>query len=176
MPLLQCGMPAAGCATLGEAAAWCDRWLELQAGLGGRPAAVFDIDATLVARDERIEEVCALLERCLALRITPFLVTARSEEGRGFTEEQMQRLGVRGYKRLFMHPAHVDCDVAGAGRIKEQARTRIEEHGYTVCFNAGDAFHDHFHPPPPGLKHVLRPHAYSVFVTADGVAHLKLPG
>lgn len=171
----QLDMPSASCAHLVEAAAWCAQWLELQAACRDADthlAAVFDIDATLVADDRRIEDTCRLYDLCHDLRITPFLVTARPEEGRAYTEEQMQRLGIHRYKRLFMHPDHKRCDVSGAGAEKLRARTRIEMHGYKICFNAGDACHDHFHPILPRMKSALS--GTHVFVT-EGAAHLKLP-
>lgn len=171
-------MPAARFADLEGAAEWCASWLALRAALrrpDERLAAVFDLDATLIGRgDERIEPVCALLDRCVALRITPFFVTARSEDGREYTEDQLRRIGLGGmHKRLFMHPA--GAPPSAAGRVKRQARERIEAHDYAVCINAGDALHDHFHPTPPLAREALRPGASSVFVTEDGVAHLKTP-
>lgn len=172
------GMPAARFGALEDAAQWCADWLALRAAVRApeeRLAAVFDLDATLIGRgDERIEPVCSLLDRCVALRITPFFVTARSEEGREYTEDQLRRLGLGGmHKRLFMHPA--DAPPSAAGKVKRHARERIQAHSYVVCFNAGDALHDHFQPAPPLARETLRPGASSVFVTEDGVAHLKTP-
>lgn len=185
------GFPLCICESMDGAASWCRRWLRLRAATndderdlpdGGdgrrrRLAAVFDIDATLLTRDRRIEQVCQLFDLCHELRITPFLVTARAEKGRSYAEEQLARLGIRGFKRLFMHPDEVRCDIAGAGRVKQHARRKIESHGYVVCFNAGDALHDHFHPGTAELRAALHPsHAYVFLTPEDGVAHLKLPG
>lgn len=170
-------MPAARFHTLDAAAAWCAEWLALRAACGRegttRLAAIFDIDATLLHDNQRIQPVCDLLELCRRLRVTPFLVTARSEEGREYTANQLHTLGVGGYKRLFMHPA--DAPASAAGKHKLYARERVQAHGYTVCFNAGDALHDHFYPPPAHARRALQSSsALSVFVTEDGVAHLKL--
>ena len=164
--------------TLDDAAEWCAQWLDFRATVappGVRLAAVFDIDATLVDNSGgRIESTCALLERCRALRITPFFITARSEEGRDYTEEQLRKLGLGdSYKRLFMHPAHVPH--SGAGQVKHHARERIQAHDYTICFNAGDAPHDHMHPVPMHVKQAFRREPLCAFVTPDGTAHLKLP-
>lgn len=170
MPVAQFDVPEA-------AAEWCARWLALRAASrphGVRLAAVFDIDATLISTDARIELVCSLVDQCTELRITPFLITARSEDGREFTEQQLRSLRIGGYKRLFMHPPQTP--VREAGRVKQNARERIASHGYTVCFNAGDALHDHYHPVPVEVRHAISGSAaMCVFVTPDGMAHLKPP-
>ena len=175
------GMPAAECADLESAVQWCERWLCLRArvaeGKGReapRLAAVFDSDATLVSDDARIEETCRLLSLCAELGIAHVLITARPEEGRSFTEEQLGRLRIRGHKRLYMHPSRVRCDSSGAGREKRSSRSRVAAHGYEVVLNAGDALHDHFHPIPSEAKRYLSPSVPYVFLTDDGVAHLKL--
>ena len=166
--------PAAAFEDVDAAVEWCERWLRMRNG--PRPAAVFDIDSTLVYEDQRIEPVCQLYEACRRLGVTPFLVTARAEAGRSFTEDQMRRLGIEGYKRLYMHPPSLKCDTHGAGRAKAHARRRIEAHDFSIVLNAGDAHHDHFFPTPTDLRGALDSRGIHVFLTGDGVAHLKLPG
>ena len=168
-------MPATSFRDLDAATHWCARWLRVRSTSTPREklAAIFDIDGTLVLEDKRIDEVCALFNLCRELGITPFIITARDEEGRSYTIQQLNRLGIYGYKRLFMQPSRS----ARPGREKNLSRERIEAHGYTVCFNAGDAMHDHFYPPPPhGVKAALREPSTAIFITPDGVAHLKLIG
>lgn len=173
----QLAMPAAQFDEMEPAVAWCSEWLRHRAACARdedvRLAAIFDIDATLVQNNQRIELVCQLFGLCQTLRITPFVVTARSEEGRAYTDDQLSKLGIVGYKRLFMHPAGVPP--SAAGKCKSRARDRVQAHGYTTCLNAGDALHDHFHPCPTHVREVLRPSTLSVFMKQDGVAHLKLP-
>lgn len=175
-----CHMPAAAFDDVSAAAAWCTEWVSHRVRCHkecgeNKPAAVFDIDATLVDGNERLEAVCRLFHACRGMGVTPFLVTARSEEGRGFTENQMHKLGIVGYKRLFMHPPDVQCTTSGAGKVKLRGREKIKTHGYTVLLNAGDAWHDHIHPIPQTLVAQCEGHRPHVFVTDDGVAHLKLP-
>ena len=157
---------------------WCSRWLSFQVRIkppSKKLAAVFDIDDTLITRDEHlIEPTRALLEQCVAMRVTPFFITARSERGREYTEEQLQRMRINVHKRLFMHPTK--SDASHAGRQKHSARASIGSHGYTIILNAGDAIHDHFSPTPHAARQTLHPGAVYVFVSDDGVAHLKLPG
>ena len=174
----QLGMPAAQFDDIEAAVAWCSEWLRYRAACARdedvRLAAIFDIDDTLVQNNQRIELVCQLFDLCQTLRITSFIVTARSEEGgRAYTEDQLSKLNIVGYKRLFMHPVGVPR--SAAGKCKSRCRDRVQAHGYTTCLNAGDALHDHFHPYPTHVREVLRPSTLSVFMTQDGVAHLKLP-
>ena len=171
-------MPAA-VSEVADSATWCIEYMALRASCaprvrGQRLAAVFDIDDTLVRHDARVEEVCDIYEQCKILRITPFIITARSEKGRGYTEEQMQNIGITGYKRLFMHPTHERRDMDNAGRIKARHRDDIASHGFVVVFNAGDAVGDHFHPPPHCTTVLRASDRAIVFVDDKGVVHLKL--
>lgn len=176
--------PSAEFYELAHAVDWCERWIRLKTECSThRLAAIFDIDSTLVDKDgKRIEEVCGLFDACHNMRVTPFLVTARSEAGRSYTEAQMNELGITGFKRLYMHPVLPEghrCDVVSAGREKNEAHNNIERHGYRICLNVGDAKHDHFHANTPVVMHqkaALSSNKIYTFVTCDGVAHLKLPG
>ncbi len=177
------GVPHATFHNLEDATAWVERWAALQrAGAGAgdeKLAAVFDVDATLLRgrEGEAIEPVCALFHACRDARLTPFVVTARSARGRTETVAQLARVGIDGYKRLYMHPEGKRCATThDAGAQKLRSRMRIESHGYRVCVNAGDAWHDHWASPPRALADELSRDATHVFVTGDGVAHLKLPG
>ena len=172
-----CNMPATVHDGVVDAARWCERWLRLYAMASPhKPAAVFDIDATLIdASGRAIAETCELVHLCRALRIAVFYVTARSERGREYTEDQLRRLKIDCHKRLYMHPAHSRCDTNGAGRQKLRAREQIEKHGYSIGLNAGDAWHDHLHPVSHELARLVGGRSAFVFVAADGAAHLKMP-
>lgn len=163
---------------LESACRWCASWLRFVRACSpsSKLAAVFDIDATLVLQGGRIESVCDLFDLCGALGITVFLITARSDRGEDFTTEQMGTLGLAAYKKLFMHPAGKRCNAPEAGERKLQWRQKIEAHGYSICFNAGDAFHDHFSPLPRALIAAWGHERIYVFITPDGTGHLKLPG
>ena len=161
---------------------FCERWLRLHASLARigntRSAAIFDIDETLIRRGGRgrVDDVCRLYELCLAIGITPFLITARTEDARAVTEQQLRTLRLDGYKRLFMHPelSKARLSRAAAAHEKARARARIEAHGYSICFNAGDAWSDHFDPIPHDVVVALGDERALLFVDEDGVAHLKL--
>ena len=174
-------LPLATFDSLEDATDWVARWASLnRVHAEERLAAVFDVDATLLdGQGQPIEPVCLLLRHCRArgVHATPFVVTARSERGREETSNQLAQAGAAGYKRLYMHPESRSCkSTSEAGAQKLHWRSRIGEHGYRVCVNVGDAWHDHFSPTPPELTRALGRHRIHVFVTADGVAHLKLPG
>lgn len=172
-------LPLATFATLEDAVAWVARWAALRRASSPEDeklAAVFDVDATLLdAQGRSIAPVCELFDACRGMRLTPFVVTARSEHGRTETAAQLARV-VGHYKRLYMHPADRALrSTHEAGMQKRKWRDRVAAHGYRVCVNAGDAWHDHFSPTPRALTRALSREGVHVFVTADGVAHLKLP-
>ena len=176
----QCGFPIARFDALEDATAWIHQWVSLlRRDKHAKLAAVFDIDATLLTQKGRIEPVCDLYDYCKTSRgVTPFIITARSSGGRGYTHKQLEKMEIDGYKRLYMHPEE---DARGltpddAGGEKKRSRLKIESHNYRICINAGDAWHDHFNPIPRELVRSLGRDEIYVFVTADGVAHLKLPG
>lgn len=163
---------------LGFATDWCRRWIGLArfAHPEKKLAAVFDIDDTLLTRKHRIEDVCELMDLCIASGVTPFIITARSELGREETLKQLEALSITGFKRMFMHPAHEPlANTRDAGRAKMRSRQKIEHHNYKIILNAGDAIHDHFHPVPKDFVRRMSKNAPYVFMDADGVAHLKLP-
>lgn len=167
--------------SLEQAAAWCADWVKLRVAselrANGRLAAIFDIDATLLQNEERgygwrIEPVCALLRLCVHLGVVVFLVTARVEEGRAFTMEQLAVLRIGGHRELVMRQE----GAGSASRQKAAARARIAAEGFAVCLNAGDAAHDHVHAADERVRAVLSPRAAgdaAVFLDAAGAAHLR---
>lgn len=172
-----CKMPISSHDSLESAVDWIGRWLIMRSNENEKLSAVFDIDATLLGQQGRIEEVCVLFDHCKTLSITPFIVTARSSLGREATHKDLERNGITGYKRLFMHPAEKRLShVEHAGLEKKKSRMRIESHNYVNCINIGDAWHDHFSPIPRELTRFLGREMIYVFITSDSVVHLKLPG
>ena len=179
--IVEDGPPMALCDSIEDGVAWTARWADLARRVTtdrARPAAVFDVDATLLrGPNQPIAPVCALYHKCQSeLGLVPFVITARSSAGRTLTTEQLRAVGVDGYKRLFMHPPDRACGTAHeAGAEKLKSRARIEAHAHRIAINVGDAWHDHFHPVPQHLTSQLDRKAVYVFVTPDGVGHLKLP-
>lgn len=170
--------PMALCDTLEDAVTWTMRWADLLGRIESqRVAAVFDVDATLMhGPGKPIIPVRALYHKCQDAGLVPFVITARSSAGRTVTMEQLRAIGVDGYKRLYMHPPDRSCaNSHEAGSEKLKSRLRIESHSHRIAINVGDAWHDHFHPIPHHLVSRLDRKSIYVFVTPDGVGHLKLP-
>lgn len=160
-----------------EACEWAERWLAWRGACAERPAAVFDIDATLIHEQAPIPSVIRLYEAAKALGVTRFIVTARSEDGKAYTRNELQRHGIEEPRHLFMHPRTKPCaSSAQAGEAKERARERIEKRNYNIILNIGDAFHDHYTPPAHRELHrAIGNRSCAVFVDPDdGCAHVKL--
>ena len=180
------GFPIAEFETTAGACAWMHDWIwHCCAGLDGvddeahyDPVAVFDVDMTLLDRNGHVMSlVHALYDACRACGVTRCMVTARPERGRAETRRQMREAGIDEPAKLFMHPDHRPCsNTHEAGAQKHKARRRIGAHAWHVRVNIGDAWHDHLHPVPSMLSDTLRRDRVYAFVTADGVAHLKLAG
>lgn len=159
-----------------EACRWAEEWLHWRAACTEKPAVVFDIDATLVHEQATIPSVLRLYETAKALGAARFIITARSDDGRTYTRNELRRHGIEEPRHLFMHPRHAPCSSsAEAGQAKEAARRRIEKRGYSVILNVGDAFHDHYASGHRELHRVIGNRRCAVFVDQDdGCAHLKL--
>lgn len=182
-PVAGLGMPLAMCDARDlegqreEACTWAKEWLSWRAPCCERPAAVFDIDATLLHDGARIESVIALYDYARAIGVKCFFVTARSSDGKAFTYEEFQRLRIEPPRHLFMHPKSEPLrNSTDAGRRKHEWRRRIERKGYTIVLNVGDAFSDHYAPPDKQeVRRAVGNLQCAVFVDGDdGVAHLKL--
>ncbi len=131
---------------------------------GRRPAAVFDIDDTLVswyglyaANDftyspavstkaidgcatPRIAPVVQFYRDTIARGITPFLITGRSDADRQATVACLASLGIRGYQELVMRTAEQQSLTALA--YKSAERARIERDGYRIVASIGDQVSD----------------------------------
>lgn len=171
------GIPVGCSHDLVDATTWCADWIRLvteTAQPSEKLAAVFDIDRTLIsARGSRVEEVCSLLQMCSNAGIACFLITARTENGRAFAEEQLASLGIRSFDGLFMH--RLGVGMCHAGKEKERAWNQIRDRHYRIVFSAGDAWHDH---PNVAARHRMKAeldaHRIYLFLSDDGVAHMKL--
>ena len=177
------GIPVAFCeasesleAQREETCEWVDRWMGLKSQCCERPAAVFDIDATLLIGPDPIPSVINLYNSALRSGVTVFIITARSEDGREYTRQELEKHGIQQPRHLFMHPRNKPCSSSEqAGRAKERSRRRIRSKRFTIILNVGDAFHDHYTPPSHKGLHKVMGGRCSVFVDPeDGCAHVKL--
>ena len=154
-PIKGVGIPLALCDSAdgideqrSEVCEWAKCWIAWRGLCCERPAAIFDIDATLLHINDQISSVVSLYNATGRLGITRFIITARSDDGKEYTRKELQHHNIAQPRHLFMHPQHEPCaSSVDAGRMKACARKRIADKGYTVILNVGDAFHDHYSPP-----------------------------
>lgn len=161
-----------------DASEWAKGWLHLKSHCTSKPAAVFDIDATLVNRTEVLPSIVDLFYFCQKNYITCFLITARPEVGRYETEELLKKLGIQGYRNAYFmrydHNTHITSSYVASSKL--QWRDKIQARGYTIILNAGDAWTDHDQPSKNrNMREQFSQDATLVFITPDGVLHLKLP-
>jgi hypothetical protein len=98
-------------------------------------AVVFDIDGTLIDETgEVISPVVQLYNFCRLLRLNTFIVTARTEDGREETLQELARHQIEGYVDCYFRKTH-EYDVA---MQKRAARKHIHERGYAVIMSVGD--------------------------------------
>ena len=111
------------------------------------PAAVFDIDETLILNLENDgftvhEPVKRVYDFLQARGVAIFIVTARrkSEASADYAQEQIFKF-YRGWKKLYMvNKKHNDDDSASI--FKFECRQRIIDDGYTIILNCGDNWSD----------------------------------
>ena len=160
-----------------EACEWAENYLAWRGSCVTRPAAVFDIDATLLHGKDLIPSVVRLYNKAMELGIICFIVTARSNDGKTYTLNELDRHRIEHPRHLFMHPREKPCTSSvQAGEAKERSRRRIQKKGFYILINVGDAFHDHYTPPVNrDLQKAIGNSNCAVFVDPeDGCAHLKL--
>lgn len=163
---------------LRDAANWIVSWIRLCSRFVPSPAAVFDIDSTLLVGKERIEEVVAVFEECKKIGVSCFLVTARGEEGREGTTRLLFDLGLTGYSGLYMMDhSRFPISLTGMSESKRRARKEVEE-THTIVANLGDMWSDHLLFPlhDNGLKQLVKTRDASIIAFFSGnCACLKLP-
>lgn len=182
-PELIAGVPVAFCegsdieSQRQELCEWAEQWLSWRSQCSERPAAVFDIDATLLQDKNPIPSMIRLYNTAGELGVTRFIVTARSDDGKDYTVKELDHHGIEQPRHLFMHPRHKPCTSSTqAGEAKERSRRRIQKKNFEILINVGDAFHDHYTPPSHrDLHKAIGNKNCAVFVDPeDGCAHLKL--
>lgn len=105
----------------------------------GKHCVIFDIDDTLIqsCNGRIIYHIKGLYDFFIQNGVKVFLLTARDPYYRDNTVTQLRRLGICGYKDLFM------VGSKDKGRVKKNVRKMLEEErDYTILFNIGDADSD----------------------------------
>ena len=156
------------------------------------PAAVFDIDETLLLNDDSAD--CYLfrgnkpvLKAARDLHragCTIFAVTARTESPTTeiFARNQLKKLDCPPIEHIYAFPEHRSVE-GTASQFKWDARQAISD-THTVLINTGDQCSDHFIMPPIAPQTVakfaqssFKPHKTYLMVVKDDAAKLsvKLP-
>ena len=155
-----------------------------------RPAAVFDVDETLLlnhpsddGRYRANPPVVALYDHVDA-GFDTYIVTARrkSDWSMNYLKKQLAGIGVRDPKRIYMVTKAYDRDPS-ASRFKRDARERIQtKHGAQIILNVGDQASDMFLTGEydrgnEAFAQTLMPdHAYGIVHPNDpALLALKLP-
>jgi hypothetical protein len=148
-----------------DARTYLERWLiTCQADPSCTPAAVFDIDDTLVSTYDVYNrhgfaptptQVGAASSACAGQTITPvarllrvavesgvdvFLLTGRSEDKRANTESCLRGRGITGWTALTMRST--DEESLRAYAYKSRERGRLVAAGYDIAFSIGDQYSD----------------------------------
>ena len=148
-----------------------------------RPAAVFDVDATLLFNNPHNDSVTAnkpIVEFMHTLRekgVDVFIITARQKTNGAavYLADQLERCGVHGYKKLYMNNKQFATE-PDPSRFKIACRERIRDSGHTIVVNVGDKWTDHFehgdNETTQGLVHPIR--YYAISGDSLGMIYMKL--
>ena len=92
--------------------------LRFQRGVGRTGSVVFDIDDTLIDREQRRIPAIAPYDECRRLGLPIYLVTARPEvRNRSVTEQTLRRQGFYAYKKLYMMPPAAQVEMRRPSRL-----------------------------------------------------------
>lgn len=83
--------------------------------------------------------VCDLFNYAREKKVTPFIITGRSEANREATVKNLERAGCGKFKKLYMKNRQ---SPATAAEYKSQIRRLISESGYQIIVNIGDQLSD----------------------------------
>ena len=155
-------------ATSTDAASYVRQVMQAMVKSVERPAAVFDVDATLLfnhpTRDAIQENrpIVQLLRDVHRMGLDIFIVTARqkSDTSNHFLRRQLQKYGIVEPKKIYMvNRAHADDPSPAA--FKRACRDRIDKNGNTVILCVGDKWTDHFlDHQHRALRSTCYPHRY----------------
>jgi hypothetical protein len=98
------------------------------------PAVMFDIDDTLISYSgKEIKEIINLLKKCISMGLIVLIVTARPEESREYTIQQLDHFGIK-YGALFLRSSNDDFNTFKS-KIKQQL---AEQNDIVTIMSIGD--------------------------------------
>ena len=176
--------------TVKEAAKWSMFFMEQLLPYQVRPAAIFDIDGTLLinpvdedASDEedrktrKVKPWESAIGRCAELGVAVFVITARprSSSQEKWTLGQLKLCGLEPplLRGLYMMPEKGCCGDGSVRAYKESARQDVRRRGYSAVLCVGDQYWDiSAKDPPEFLKNDA---FYVAWLSDDGRISVKLP-
>lgn len=128
---------------------WFLYWLKFKALCGEHGSIVFDIDDTLVDKDEKIiSDMFTVYKSCLNLGFVVNIVTARPESkmNRALTIEMLHKNGIKKFEALYMMPSDIEPTFETISQYKYLARQDISKR-HNIIANCGDMWSDHVKYP-----------------------------
>jgi hypothetical protein len=123
---------------------WTIDWLEFQKICQQKGSVVFDIDHTLIDKNENIiQPVFEIYKKCSSFGFAVNIVTARPKSKINFyaTKLLLNRLGVSKYEKLYMMPSSIDATFENVSSYKLDARNQIATR-HKLLANIGDQWSD----------------------------------
>lgn len=165
-----------------EVADWLMRYLELKLMTVSAPAVVFDVDSTLLERDQytlkRIDAIYNVFEFCQRKNISCHIVTARLDCDLGKQElsKVMKQMNMKlsKFHYTYMRPSDIEINTRGLEKFKTQCRQEISNRGYTIVANIGDNWHDLGYLSN-SLKKLDETKSYIAFFPGHTTVSIKLP-
>ena len=123
---------------LKKISAYMSKYLKYCDRMNIHGALVFDIDDTIVTENGnktvRLDEIASIYDKYKHVFPT-YLVTARREAGRNYTQNMLHKLGLDGYKELHLCPPEHEYD---PGVFKWNMRRAIKKRHGKVLVACGD--------------------------------------
>ena len=169
---------------------WLDMWLSFELKRGHRGCLIFDIDDTVIKEDKNdnevlIKPVANLYKKYRNLGIPVYFVTARPDVrgNRGETEKMLYRLGLHGYKKLFLMGKEFSGGrETSVNKFKFTRRSEIMEICGHIMARVGDMPWDSLPPPSTFknetsvLKKIENEQTFIIFHPKLVEVSIKLPG
>ena len=128
---------------------WFSYWLKFKVLCGEHGTVVFDIDDTLVDKEENtITDMFSVYKSCIKLGFVVNIVTARPESkmNRTLTMQMLHKNGIDKFEALYMMPSDINPTFETISQYKYLARQDISKR-HNIIANCGDMWSDHVKYP-----------------------------
>lgn len=128
---------------------WFSYWLKFKALCAEYGTVVFDIDDTLIDKEENIiPDIFSVYKSCIKLGFVVNIVTARPESkmNRTLTMQMLHKNGIDKFEALYMMPSDINPTFETISQYKYLARQDISKR-HNIIANCGDMWSDHVKYP-----------------------------